>query len=224
MDAKELIQLNNVKRKQLEKQNLKFYEDMLVYIRLSYDKSEQETEEILSELLDHLLEAQLEGRMANDVFGDNPKQYADQIIGELPKMVTKERMKLFSMAILYFFASVSIFSALFTIIDYFIFNLHSLSQEILLGSLLIKTVLSIPIAFLFLYAIIQYFRWSCFREINKAAEFLVYWLFGMIVIGVFVLLIFIIPDIGPVMEVPVYITALLGLILYFAARMTRKSI
>ena len=62
MNAEQLAELNFEKRKELTKENLKYYEDMLLYIRLSYDKSEQETEEILSELLDHLLEAQKEGR------------------------------------------------------------------------------------------------------------------------------------------------------------------
>ncbi|MFA1822971.1 DUF1129 family protein [Virgibacillus oceani] len=224
MDAKELIQMNNEKRKQLEKGNLKFYEDMLVYVRLSYDKSEQEIEEILSELLDHLLEAQKEGKSAKDVFGDDPKQYADEIIDELPKMVTKERMKFFSMAILYFFASVTIFSALFTVIGYYFLDLHSLTQEVLVGSLAIKTVLSVPIAFLILYLIIQYLRWSCFKNINKFVEFLGFWLTGIVSVGIFMGVIFIIPDIGRVMEVPVYLTFLFAVILYFAGRLTRKSI
>jgi hypothetical protein len=37
-------------------------------------------------------------------------------------------------------------------------------------------------------------------------------------------LIFIIPDIGPVLDVPFFVTALLGLMIYFAARVIRKSI
>jgi|SRR5690625_4431175 len=224
MDAEELVQLNNQKRKRLEKENLKFYEAMLVYIRLSYDKSEQETEEILSELLDHLLEAQKEGKSAREVFGDEPKQYADEIIGELPKMVTKERLKFFAMALLYFFASISIFTALFSAVGYYFFNLDSLLQETMVGSLAIRTVLSVPIAFLLLYIIIQYLRWSCFRNINKVVEFLIFWLYGIISIGFFMVLIYIIPDVGPVMNLPFYLAVLFGLILYFAARWMRKSI
>lgn len=78
MNAEELIQINNEKRKELTKENKEYYEDMLVYVRLSYDKSEQETEEILTELLDHLVEAQEEGTTAKDVFGQEPKKYADE--------------------------------------------------------------------------------------------------------------------------------------------------
>ena len=74
MNVKEMVELNNQRRKLLTKENLKYYEDMLVYIRLSYDKSDQEIEEVLLELLDHLLEAQKEGRTAKEVFGRNPKK------------------------------------------------------------------------------------------------------------------------------------------------------
>lgn len=72
MNSQELIKLNNKKREKLNEENLKYYEDMLVYLRLSFLKSEQETEELLNELLDHLLEAQEEGKDFTEVFGDDP--------------------------------------------------------------------------------------------------------------------------------------------------------
>lgn len=224
MNAKELIKLNNQKRENLTKSNLKYYEDMLVYIRLSYDKSEQETEEILSELLDHLLESQKAGKSAEDVFGDNPKKYADEIIGELPKMVTKERLKNFTMSILYFFAAGTIFSCISTVIGYYFFHEESLTKEIFLGSFTFKTILSIPVAFFLLYLVIQILRWTCFKKINKVIEFLLFWLFGIFSIGIFMGLIFITPDFGPMMSIPIYFVFLLGIILYFAAHLTRKAI
>ncbi|GMG61557.1 hypothetical protein TEHAB4_13040 [Tetragenococcus halophilus] len=92
MDAEELVQLNNEKRKQLSQENKKYYEDMLIYIRTSYNTSDQEMEEILVELLDHLIEAQAEGKTAKDVFGKQPKKYANEILGELPKGVTKKHI------------------------------------------------------------------------------------------------------------------------------------
>ncbi|WP_347862474.1 hypothetical protein U0355_04750 [Salimicrobium sp. PL1-032A] len=58
MQKKEMIKSNNEKRKELTEENREYYEDMLLYIRLSYSKSEQDMEEVLAELLDHLLEAQ----------------------------------------------------------------------------------------------------------------------------------------------------------------------
>lgn len=224
MNAKELIQLNNDKRKKLTKENLKYYEDMLLYIRLSYVKSEQETEEILSELLDHLLEAQKEGRSAEEVFGDEPKKYADEIIGELPNLVTKERLKYFAMAALYFFAGVAVFSSLSMVVGHYIFSIQPLTKEIFLGSFLFKTLMSVPIAFLLLYVIIEYFRWSCFKNINKVVEFLLYWLYGIVSIGVFMGLIYITPDFGPMFNIPFYVVLLLGVMLYFSGRLLGKTI
>ncbi|WP_274447852.1 hypothetical protein [Priestia aryabhattai] len=41
MNAKELIKLNNKKRKELTKENEEYYDNLLVYIRTSVSVSEQ---------------------------------------------------------------------------------------------------------------------------------------------------------------------------------------
>ncbi|MBS4196843.1 DUF1129 family protein [Lederbergia citri] len=85
MKAKELIEENNRKRELLTKENEVYYSDMMIYIRLQMSLSEQQSEEVLMEMLDHLLEGQEEGKTANDIFGDDPKAFADEIIEQLPK-------------------------------------------------------------------------------------------------------------------------------------------
>lgn len=85
MKAKQLIEENNRKREQLTPENEKYYSDMLIYIRLQLTLSEQQSEEVLMEMLDHLLDGQNEGKSARDIFGDDPKGYADEIIQNLPK-------------------------------------------------------------------------------------------------------------------------------------------
>lgn len=84
MDAKRLIEENNKKRKLLTKENEKYYDDLLVYIRLHFTLSEQQSEEVLMEMLDHLIEGQKEGKTAKDIFGDDPLSYTDEIIEQLP--------------------------------------------------------------------------------------------------------------------------------------------
>ncbi|EST12621.1 DUF1129 family protein [Sporolactobacillus laevolacticus] len=84
ISSKQLISENNEKRKLLNKENEKYYGDLLLYIRLQMRLSEQQSEELLMELLDHLIEGQSEGKTAQQIFGDNPKKYADEIISELP--------------------------------------------------------------------------------------------------------------------------------------------
>lgn len=85
MDAKLLIEENNKKRKLLTKENEAYYDDLLVYIRLHFSLSEQQSEEVLMEMLDHLIEGQKEGKTAKDIFGDDPLSYTDEIIELLPK-------------------------------------------------------------------------------------------------------------------------------------------
>lgn len=85
MNVQQLVKLNNERKKMLSKPNLKYYEDLLVYIRLANRKDEQAKEEVLMEMLEHLIEAEQNGVEADAVFGKTPKQLADEIIESLPK-------------------------------------------------------------------------------------------------------------------------------------------
>jgi DNA-binding ferritin-like protein (Dps family) len=98
--AKEMIELNNVRREELNKENKKYYEDMLLYIRTS-DVAEQEGEELLLEILEHLLEAQENGQTAEEVFGDRPKEYCDELLRDLPKEPAGQKLWM------YFYITVS---------------------------------------------------------------------------------------------------------------------
>lgn len=86
MQVKQLVALNNERKKVLTTTNLKFYDDLLVYIRLSSLKDERAKEEVLMELLEHLIEAQQNGKNAEEVFGKKPKQLAEDIVASLPSM------------------------------------------------------------------------------------------------------------------------------------------
>jgi hypothetical protein len=91
MTAEEMIQVNNERRKQLNEENRKYYENMLVYLRLS-SIPEKKTEELLLEMLDHLLIAQEErrrrktylARIRNPIAKKSCKQWAnDRISGSV---------------------------------------------------------------------------------------------------------------------------------------------
>lgn len=95
MKIKQLTKENNEKRKQLTKENEAYYEQLLVYIRSSFFKEERATEELLYEMLDHILLAQKDGKKAQDVFGKEPKQLADELIETLPKEQPKKILAFF---------------------------------------------------------------------------------------------------------------------------------
>ncbi|WP_059052310.1 DUF1048 domain-containing protein [Paenibacillus senegalimassiliensis] len=83
MNTIEMTKRNNERRELLNKENLKVYEDAMIYIRLNA-RSEYATESILLELLEHLIEAQQHGKSAQDVFGDDLHGYCDALIADIP--------------------------------------------------------------------------------------------------------------------------------------------
>lgn len=96
MKASELIAQNNQKRDLLTEENEKYYSNLLLYIRTKLSLSEQQSEEVLMEMLDHLLEGQKDEKTARDIFGDDPKSYADEIISHLPEEEKKNSLKFVS--------------------------------------------------------------------------------------------------------------------------------
>lgn len=94
-NAKELIELNNTYREQLNEENKEFYDDILVYIRAkSFLKDEKQVEESLLEILTDIIEAQNQEVKASDYFGKNPKEISDEILKNTNKMSFKDMIKL----------------------------------------------------------------------------------------------------------------------------------
>ena len=93
MNVKELIEQNNQKRKNLNEENKKTYTDLMLYIRTKLTLSEKQSEEVLIEMLDHLLDAQEEGKTANQVFGEDPQVFADELIEQLPEEEKRDMVK-----------------------------------------------------------------------------------------------------------------------------------
>lgn len=90
VNAKELIELNNTYREQLNEENQEFYDDILVYIRAkSFLKDERQVEESLLEILTDIIEAQNQEVKASDYFGKNPKEVSDEILNNINKMSFK---------------------------------------------------------------------------------------------------------------------------------------
>lgn len=84
IEAKQLIELNNLRRTELTPKNEEYYSDFMIYVRLHFFLSEQQSEEVLIEILDHLIEGQKEGKSAQEIFGEDPKAFADELISQIP--------------------------------------------------------------------------------------------------------------------------------------------
>ncbi|WP_317939360.1 hypothetical protein [Tetragenococcus halophilus] len=89
---------------------------------------------------------------------------------------------------------------------------------------MLKALLDIPFAFLIMFLALQYIRWTCFKEINNKRFLFLSGLFGILAVGLFVLVALIIPDLGPKVELPFYIIILFGSALYLIGRKVSKAI
>ncbi|MCP3033318.1 hypothetical protein LF817_18490 [Halobacillus sp. A1] len=66
----------------LSKESQDFLENLRLYL-VSSGKNESESEEIISELEDHLYEAEKSGKNVEDIVGRSPKDYMEQVAGEM---------------------------------------------------------------------------------------------------------------------------------------------
>ncbi|WP_017186542.1 DUF1129 family protein [Alkalibacillus haloalkaliphilus] len=220
-----LIVENNEKRRLLNKENKKIYEDMLMYVRLSYNKSVAETEEVLMELLDHLLILQQEGRVASELFGDNPKQYANEIVGELPqKMLSKKMIMQFFMGVFYFLGVAIFLNGLVSTVCHYGFGLPESNQTYYVGTLAINTLLSLGIAFILVYAVIRYICWACFKDVTKIFELLFTGIvFGALPFGIFLALFYFMPSFGPPITIELYWLILIGICFYLLGSLFKRK-
>ncbi|MGM0215974.1 hypothetical protein [Enterococcus sp. AZ109] len=78
-------ELNAELQKELTVDNEQFYVNLLIYVRAkTMIRDHEKAEELLLEILQDILEAQEQGISAEEYFGKNPKQIADEMIANLP--------------------------------------------------------------------------------------------------------------------------------------------
>lgn len=218
MKAKEIIRINNKKRELLHEENVKDYEDMLMYIRLSSAKSEQQTEEILLELLEHILDAQEDGKTVRDVFGDDLKLYSQELIEEIPEETKKKQLRFSFRLVFLFLAVMSLFSGILDASLYYIFGIGEKVQTFHLGSSIANSIISLIIAFTVIYYLFKWIKDSTFKQEHKKksskVEFFQLWIVMTLVTSLFVALYFFMPSFGRTFDVPVILFIPIGLVLY----------
>ena len=99
MNIADLIKQNNELRPQLNENNKKYYEELLVACRMkNTTKKESELEIQLLEILQDLILYQKQGKNFTDVFGNDIDKLSSSIIAELPK---ENKMKIFRFSLVY---------------------------------------------------------------------------------------------------------------------------
>lgn len=220
MKAVQLIEENNQKREMLTKENEKYYSDMLIYIRLQLTLSEQQSEEVLMEMLDHLLDAQNEGKTAKDIFGPNPKQYADEIIENLPKEKKRQILPFISGLILNVISYMLIIRAIVMLIA-------SQFKEITttvypLSSIIVLVVILASISFGVWY-IFKIIKDSLFLDKpNNKKDMIKAGIFGSVSMALIIAASKLMPEIGPSFSLSWWASLLCGFIIWIVGYGVKK--
>ncbi|MEH7253085.1 DUF1129 family protein [Neobacillus niacini] len=222
MKAKQLIEENNRKREQLTSENEKYYSDMLIYIRLQLSLSEQQSEEVLMEMLDHLLDGQIEGKSARDIFGADPKGYADEIIENLPKEQKREVIP-FIMGIV-----LNLVSWMLMIRGGVILVISQIKNEDVGSSVYVFPTL---VTFAVILGVVAFGVWYIFRVIqqglfnekaNEKKDMVKVGIFGATSMGLVIALTMFIPDFGPAFGFSWWASLLTGGVLWVILFLVKK--
>ena len=222
MKATQLIEENNRKREQLTPENEKYYSDMLIYIRLQLTLSEQQSEEVLMEMLDHLLDGQNEGKLARDIFGDQPKGYADEIIQNLPKEQKREVIP-FIMGIV-----LNLVSWMLMIRGVVIPIASQLNKEDVGSSVYVyPTLLTLAVIFgsvaFGVWYIFRIIKQSLFNEkANEKKDMVKAGIFGAVAMGLVIAVTMFIPEFGPFFGFSWWASLLTGGVLWLIVFLLKK--
>lgn len=197
MNAKELIKLNNKKRKGLTEENEEYYDKMLVYIRTNVSVSEQQAEELLMELLDHLIDAQAEGKGAAEIFGENIKNYCDEMIKQLPKEPLKSTAFFIGFLLLQLASLMAIVSGIGDIVVHYF---KDSSQTVYVGTALVTLGIVAVIISLDVFLFLKWIQKSVYKITNKIKDFFLLFVLIFVSLAGMVFLPKLIPPFGYAIE------------------------
>ncbi|MGD6834393.1 DUF1129 family protein [Sutcliffiella halmapala] len=218
--TKSYIEENNEKRELLNKENLKLYEDFLLYIRTDLRIAEREGEELLLELLDHLLIAQQEGKSASILFGDDPKAYAEELISGLP---SEKKRKAIPFILSQVASSLAWFGLILGLIHLILPRFVEVRDAISLGNMMILAVAVIMFSGLGVNVIFKLLRSTLFKE--KKEKRSAYWkagLFGAAGMAFIMLVTWLAPDFGPNLDLEWWVYLGMGGVFFLISKLLQR--
>lgn len=215
-----LIAQNNEKRAGLTKDNMKMYEDLLLYVRTDLRVDEQAGEEVLMDILDHLLDAQENGRTAEHVLGNHPQEFADELIEQLPSE-KKRNVTLFVLSQLA--GLLGWFAVTYGVLQLIIGFFTEQPMEISLGSIAMILLTSVVCTIVGVVTLFKIMRSSLFKTKKKAR--IQYWKAGLLGAALFsaiLVVVLYIPQFGPVVSLPWWMFVTTALVLFVIAKLLGK--
>lgn len=193
-EIKALIEENNRLRQQLTLDNLKLYEDMMLYIRTDMRLAEYESEQILMEMLHHIIDSQKDGKTAKDVFGGNPKDYAEELIAELPREKKRNVAQFIIAQVVVLIGIVSLVEGLGKL---FLPLFGLKTPGVITGSLMVTLLIAIIGTGVAIYWIFKQIRKDLFTEGNSSKrQYIKVGLIGAVAFIALVSIVYLLPDWG----------------------------
>lgn len=181
--AKEFQRKNNLREKEISKENEEIYTHMIVYLRTA-NLSDYNQEVVREDIINMILDGQTRGANIQEVIGENYKEVCDEIIAAMPKKTPKERLRDIVSIIL---------NALW------ILGLIAIGENLLTGFLLksrspgliitVGDLINVGIIILAAVALIYYVSKTSFEKMQerKLVSFFKFWLFFLVVISLLIL-------------------------------------
>lgn len=220
IEAKQLIDLNNQRRTELTPENEKYYSDFMIYIRIQFFLSEQQSEEVLLEILDHLIEGQKEGKTAKEIFGEDPKAYADQLISQIPNENRRSLGKFFlgiALNLLSYFLMIR--GIIFLIVSFF----KDVNSTVFPVKAAVISLLIIGFSLLGVRVFFRIIGNSLFKEKNNdVADSLKAGLYGAVSMGIIIGAGYLLPNFGPSFDFSWYTTLVLGMLIWVISWLLKK--
>lgn len=213
--VKKIIAENNEKREILSTDNKAYFEDFLTYTRSNFLKDDRAREEVLLEMLDHLLLAEKDGKSAETVFGQNPKELADDVIENLP---TEPFKYVFAFGL----ELIATLLACYTIVVGIMDMITAQAKTIYLGNAIIMVGILLATLAVLIYVIFYYLKKESFEK-TKSKALYVYSIL-ILLVGSFspILLMKTLPHIGQEIELGRYGMFSIGCLLMLVTFLMKK--
>ncbi|MFC3419415.1 DUF1129 family protein [Salinicoccus hispanicus] len=195
-------------REKMDPRYKKAYEEILAYIRVNTIARDQETEAAVNRFLKQIIQAQREGKGIEAVTGSDHKAFADDLIEGLPKRNVLKFAGILAIILvgvnLLFDYTIEM---LFRLIDSAPFT-----TTIRVPSFITEMIITAGFGVAFIYLIFYVYRQIAFRRWSFWKEYGLYLLVGVGLFLIYIIFSYLVSsiDIGPSLEINMFLIILLG--------------
>ncbi|WP_165981061.1 DUF1129 family protein [Macrococcus lamae] len=158
------------KLQKLTSENRKIFLNVANKIKFNYAKSETAADIVIEDMLDHLLEAQSNGMHAQQFFGQNYQEYAEEIIEELPDTKPIDKLWHFAFIVCLTLSSSLLPFSIIEMIRYLVTGKHIMLHSI---SFTLNTALFIILLIILISFTLNSMKNNAFREKKSMFIFIV---------------------------------------------------